>query len=115
MEMKKVSYDKSNSVEVEAVYIIDNYIGADMGIGHSVVRSHLSGKHPKMKNISSDRTYYIIDGCGKFSSNGKTIEVTKGDMLVVPKDTIYEFEGKFDAILISCPAFNPNDDVIYRD
>lgn len=110
-----IPYDRNNSVEVEENYIIDNYVGKDLKMGHSVIRSHLNGKHPLMKNTKSNRTYYFISGHGKFMINGKTVEVKAEDMLVIPKNTLYSFEGEFDAILISVPAFDPKYDVIYRD
>ena len=108
-------YDKEKSVEVEEGYVIDNYLTKDMGMGHSLVRSHLNGKHPRMKNVGQNRTYYFINGSGEFVVEGERVKVKEGDVLVIPKNTIYEFEGVFDAILISCPGFDPKDDVIYRD
>lgn len=110
-----IPYNKNNSVEVEENYVIDNYLGKDSKMGHSVIRSHLNGKHPLMKNIKSNRTYYFISGSATFNVNGEVINVKAEDVLVIPKNTLYSFEGEFDAILVSCPAFDPKYDVIYRD
>lgn len=110
-----IPFDKNNSIEVENGYIVDNYLDKPANMGYSVVRTHLDGKHPLMKNILSNRTYYIIDGNCTFQVEEQTFKLSKGDTLTIPKDTIYKFEGKFDAILISCPAFEERYDIIFRD
>ncbi len=103
------------SVQVEDKYIVDNYLDKTMNIGYSMVRTHLDGTHPLMKNVSSNRTYYFLNGKATFVVEGKTIKVSRGESLTIPKDTKYSFGGKFEAILIDCPAFDPKDDIIYRD
>lgn len=116
MEPFKISYNEKNSVEVEKGYVVDNYISEKDGIGYSVVRTHLDGQHPYMKNVSSNRTYYIINGNAEFYfENDKTQKILEGEMIVIPKNTKYAFKGKFDAILVDCPAFNPKDDIIYSE
>ena len=112
---KKVIYDKNKSIEVENGYIVDNYISKDDDIGYSVVRTHLDGKHPFMKNTNSNRTYYLINGEASFYINNQIINVSSGEMMIIPKNTKYAFKGKFDAILIDCPAFDVKYDVIYDE
>lgn len=112
---KKVIYDKNKSIEVEKGYIVDNYISKDDDIGYSVVRTHLDGRHPFMKNTNSNRTYYLINGEASFYINDQIINVSSGEMMIVPKNTKYAFKGKFDAILIDCPAFDVKYDVIYDE
>lgn len=111
----KIEYDKSKSVEVENNYIVDNFLSKTDNIGYSIVRTHLNGKHPFMKNINSNRTYYLIDGNAIFVFENEKISVKGGEMLVIPKNTKYAFKGKFNALLVDCPAFNPDDDVIYDE
>ena len=110
-----IPFNNDKSVEVEKNYIIDNYLDKTSNMGYSVVRTHLNGKHPLMKNIISNRTYYIIEGSANFEVEDKHFNLKAGDTLTISKDTLYKFEGKFDAILISCPAFDEKYDVIYRD
>lgn len=112
---KKICFEKDKSIEVEKGYVVDNYISSSDGIGYSMVRTHLDGKHPYMKNKKSNRTYYLIDGNAKFYFENETMEIDIGDMLVIPANTKYAFKGKFDAILVDSPAFNPEDDVIYDE
>lgn len=111
----KITFDKSKSVEVEKGYIVDNYLSKDHNVGYSMVRTHLDGKHPFMKNMKSNRTYYLMSGSGTFVFENETIYLQEGEILTIPKDTKYAFKGKFDALLVDCPAFNPDDDVIYDE
>lgn len=114
MDAIYIPFDKKNSIQVEAGYVIDNFLGKVHGTNHSLVCSHLDGKHPMMKNVASDRTYYLINGFATFFVNGKEIEVKANDVLYIPKNTLFSFEGKFDAVLVSVPAFDPKDDVVYH-
>lgn len=111
----KISFDKNKSVEVEKGYIVDNYLSKENNMGYSVVRTHLNGKHPFMKNINSNRTYYLIDGEAIFVVENESFDVKSGEMIIIPKNTKYAFKGKFNAILIDCPAFDPKDDVIFDE
>ncbi len=111
----KICYNELKSVEVEDGYIVDNYLTKEDNMGYSVVRTHLNGKHPYMKNISSNRTYYLINGSAIFYFEDQRITLKDGEMLVIPKNTKYAFKGKFDAILIDHPAFDSKDDIIYEE
>lgn len=114
-KQKKIIFDKSKSVEVEKGYVVDNYLSKQENMGYSMVRTHLDGKHPFMKNVRSNRTYYLIDGEAIFAFDDEKIAIQSGEMLVIPKDTKYAFKGKFDAILVDSPAFDAADDVIYDE
>ncbi len=111
----KIIFDKSKSIEVEKGYVVDNFLSKENNMGYSIVRTHLDGQHPFMKNIKSNRTYYLLNGSATFVFDDKTIDIQGGEMLTIPKDTKYSFKGKFDAILVDCPAFDPHDDIIYRE
>ena len=114
MKAFKTTFDKDKSFTAEPGYVIDNFITADDKLGYSIVRTHLSGKHPLMKNTSSHRTYYFISGTAQFSVDNELFALTSGDMMTIPKNTKYSFEGNFDAILVSVPTFNPADDIIFK-
>jgi len=111
----KICYDPSKSIEVEKDYIVDNYISKEDNIGYSMVRTHLDGSHPFMKNTSSNRTYYLIHGIATFYIENEKINLEEGEMLVIPKNTKYAFKGKFDAILVDSPAFDVKNDIIYDE
>ncbi len=111
----KFVFDEKKSIEVEKGYIVDNFLSKDDGVGYSMVRTHLNGKHPFMKNVNSNRTYYLLNGKATFVFDKEMIKVKSGEMLTIPKNTKYAFKGNFDAILVDGPAFDVRDDVIYDE
>ena len=111
----KIIFDAKKSIEVEKNYIIDNFLSKENNIGYSIVRSHLDGKHPFMKNIRSNRTYFLLKGNAQFHVENEIIDLTEGEMLVIPKNTKYAFKGHFDSLLVDCPAFDSADDIIYEE
>ncbi len=111
----KIIFDAKKSIEVEKNYIVDNFLSEKENMGYSIVRTHLNGKHPYMKNIKSNRTYFLLNGNAQFYIDDEIITLNSGEMLVIPKNTKYAFKGNFDSILVDCPAFNSNNDVIYNE
>ena len=73
------------------------------------------GSHGKTKSKSCDRVYYIIKGTGHFDINGTPEEVAQGEVVVIPKNTIYDFRpspgGVLEMLLVNTPAYEPNDEV----
>jgi mannose-6-phosphate isomerase-like protein (cupin superfamily) len=63
-------------------------------------------QHGKVKNKISDRVYYILEGKGKFVINGKSVPVGKTDVVIVPKNTPYNYLGKMKLFLVHVPAFD---------
>lgn len=109
-----IPFDKQNSVQVEDGYVIDNFLTKNHKTSHSLVCSHLNGKHPMMKNTVSDRTYYLTKGYATFYINNKQIKIRENEVIFIPKNTLFSFEGEFDAVLVCVPAFDPKDDVVYN-
>ena len=73
----------------------------------SVAYSEVSGRHGKIKTIAEDRFYFVIEGHGKFFVGKDTLDVEKNDVIVIPKNTPYDFEGKMKLIMFFTPAYNP--------
>lgn len=74
----------------------------------------ITEKHGKTKTTINDRIYYVIDGKGEFIINGKTIPVEKTDVIIVPKNTPYDYraiEGTLKLFLVHTPAYDPKGDV----
>lgn len=87
-------------------YSIDNYLTKDNVKNISVAVSHLNGKINKTKNIESDRVYYFIKAKARFEIDNEIINVSDGDVVFIQKNTLYNIEGIFDAVLINTPAFD---------
>ena len=111
----KIIFNVKKSIEVGKNYIVDNFLSKENNMGYLIVRSHLDGKHPFMKNIRSNRTYFLLKGSAQFQVENEIIDLAEGKMLVIPKNTKYAFKGYFDSLLVDCPAFNSADDIIYEE
>lgn len=74
----------------------------------------VTGKHGKVKTTKNDRVYLVLEGKGEFIINGKTIPVEETDVIIVPKNTPYDYratEGTMKLFLVHCPAFDPEADI----
>jgi mannose-6-phosphate isomerase-like protein (cupin superfamily) len=71
----------------------------------------ISGRHGLTKTTLSDRLYFIVAGSGTFTVNDETASVGCNSVVVIPKDTPYDFDGKMSAIVFSTPAFDPEYEV----
>ena len=71
----------------------------------------INGDHGKLKCLTEDRIYFIVDGSGKFVINDKTDDIETNDMIFIPKNTPYNIIGKMKYLLICSPQFDPNDDI----
>ncbi len=77
----------------------------------------VTGNHGKVKTKKSDRTYFVISGSGEFIINGNVILVKRHDMIIIPKDTLYDYKatrGKtLKLFLLHTPAYNRDAEVRY--
>lgn len=71
----------------------------------------VTGKHGKIKNIKSDRTYFVVEGEGEFVVNDKSISVKAGDVVMIPKNIPLDYNGKMKLVLVDSPAFDPDAEV----
>ncbi len=75
----------------------------------------ISGTHGRTKSKISDRIYLVLDGSGKFTIGEKTIQVKKMDVIIVPKNTPYDYKGKMKLYLVHSPAFDQSKEVSLRN
>ncbi len=73
----------------------------------------LFGRHEKVVNEISDRVYYIIDGEADFEiGDSEKGSVTGGDVVLIPKDVPYVFEGHMTYVVMNSPGYVPDSDSI---
>jgi len=80
----------------------------------SAVYFEVTGKHGMVKNTLSDRIYLVIDGKGEFLIRDEVIPVEKTDVIIIPKDTPYDYqakEGVLKLFLVHTPAFDSAKDI----
>lgn len=54
-----------------------------------------------------DFIYYILDGKGYFVIDGNNENCTRGDLVVIPAGSKFRYVGKLKMLLITTPAFYP--------
>lgn len=78
----------------------------------SVAVIEVNGNHGKVMSKISNRIYYIIEGNGIFIVDGKKLDVKKDDVVIVEKNTPYDYEGKMKLFLVHIPAWDEAQEVI---
>jgi len=73
------------------------------------------GRHPKMKSINSDRLYFILKGKGEFIVNNQSVAVKQNEVMIIPKNTPYSYEGRFTCFLVHSPAFDKAKEIRYNE
>lgn len=68
-------------------------------------------RHGLIKNIASDRVYLVLEGQGRFTIAGDAFDVVKGDVVLVPRNTPYDYEGHLKLFLVHSPANNDEADI----
>ena len=79
--------------------------------GASGAYFEVDGSHGKVKTTLSDRVYHVLEGAGQFTINDEVISVKATDVVIVPKDTPYDYQGKMKLFLVHAPAFDPTHEV----
>ena len=74
----------------------------------------VTGRHGKVKSLVSDRIYLVLEGKGEFIANEKIVPVEKNDVIIIPKNTPYDYKavrGTLKLFLVHAPAFDENKEV----
>ena len=74
----------------------------------------MTGRHGKVKSLVSDRIYLVLRGKGEFTIAGEIFPVEKDDVIIVPKNTPYDYkavEGTLEMFLVNTPAFDRDKEV----
>lgn len=69
----------------------------------------VTGSHGKVKTTISDRVYFVIEGVGEFEIDDNIFEVKEKDMIIVPKNTPYDYKAKKGTLklfLVHTPAYD---------
>ena len=77
----------------------------------SAVYFEVDGAHGKVKTTKSDRIYLILEGSGEFIIDDRIVQVEKMDVIIVPKNTFYDYKGKMKLFLVHSPAFDEDAEI----
>ncbi len=102
---------RAPEVEMNAYNTKEDFGQAGVGIVES------RGRHGRIMQPISDRVYLVIDGEGEFYFGGEegqdeeTVSVEKDDVLLIPKGTVYDYEGRMRLFLAHFPAYEQDSGV----
>jgi len=87
-------------IEVHAYNTKEDFEQASAGMVES------RGRHGRIKQLISDRIYLILEGEGEFffgEEGDEGAPVANDDVLLLPKDTVYDYQGRMRLFLVDAP------------
>lgn len=111
MPIKKFQYKNAFPIEWEGIEARSYTSEEDLDSASAIV-FEVNGNHGKVKSTVSDRVYYVIEGKGKFVTDKQEVLVKATDVILVPKNTPYDYQGEMKLFLVHVPAFDPNGEVL---
>jgi len=92
-------------IEGQAYWTKDDFANA------SAATFHVTGKHGKVQSSVSDRIYFVLSGHGEFIINDEIVPVSEKDVVIIPKNTPYDYQGTMDLFLVHTPAYDKSGEV----
>ena len=66
-----------------------------------------NGHETRIKEKECAFFYFILEGKGSFEIEDKIEECQKGDLVVIPDNTVFKYTGKMKMLLITTPWWYP--------
>jgi mannose-6-phosphate isomerase-like protein (cupin superfamily) len=102
--------EPANHLTLNALVTADLH-GSDV----SVTRVRIDGRHRRLRTDRSTRVYTVLGGQLRVHvGDGPVDQLGSGDVVVVPRGTMYGLDGTATYLVINAPAFVDGDDV-YED
>jgi len=98
---------RKNEVKVRQITpnkTADNYITKETTPTFSFATTRGDNYYEKIK-VGYSRLYFVLEGELVLTFNGKEERLEKDDVIYIEKDTEYEMNGTFNAVVINEPAF----------
>jgi len=110
--MKPKIFKKSEGVDrkVSDTFTVSNYLTSDDSDKVSVAVGTATN-HTETTQTSSDRVYFVLKG--QITVNGELVG-QPGDIIYIPGNTSYDFEGTFKVVIINSPPFRKKGENIQR-
>jgi mannose-6-phosphate isomerase-like protein (cupin superfamily) len=84
-------------------------------IGNLTLERVHKGHDKYYTNTESSKIYYVIQGQGRFKIKEELYKVHRGDIIEIPPNTEFVFEGQMELLLIMNPKFNPNCEIFGKE
>ena len=71
----------------------------------------VNGRHGRAKSTVSDRLVYILEGAGEFELGTAKFPVEATDIVVIPKNTAFDYHGTLRLLVVHVPAYDQDGEV----
>ncbi len=72
----------------------------------SVSIVEINGTNKKVINPKSDAAYFVIEGKGSFNIDGEELSVESGDLIFIPRGSVYFDKGNLKMLAINSPKYD---------
>jgi len=101
-------------IEVLAYNTKEDFERVSVGIVES------RGRHGRIRQPISDRVYLVLEGEGEFcfgdeEGDDEVVTAGKENVVIVSKDTAYDYRGRMRLFLVHTPAYEQDSDVRLDD
>lgn len=93
-----------NEQDLGALKVRELYRADDDSV--SFAKVSVQGNNETNKNMVSDMHYYVLEGSGVFVIDGKEHDVKQGDLVIIPKGSVYQDIGELVMLSVACPVFD---------
>ena len=108
--MKKSNLDDLKETDVRPGVTRRSFSGAGATLSGGTLSP---GHEPRPHTHPHEQIVYIVSGHGTFTVGDETVDVTRGDMLVVPSGVLHYAVAGGDEPMIDLSVFNPRRDDYY--
>jgi hypothetical protein len=119
MKQRYVSEEAGRSawppeIEVSAYKPTKDFGWASLGIVEA------RGRHGRVRQPTSDRVSLVLEGEGEFffgdeEGADEVVPVAMDDVVLMPKDAVYDYQGRARPFLVRPPAYEQDSDVHLDD
>lgn len=101
---KKITENEKVTRKITDVHSADNYLTKETTKNISLAINKLDGKLDLVKTVN-ERVFYFINADVDFIIDNEKVHFEDGEVLYLTKDTNYSAIGRFEAVVVNCPAF----------
>ena len=101
-----VKKNKGKKRQVDKTHSVTNFITKDFSKNVSLVLVNAKNHTATTKSVKNDRIYYVLNGKLKVKYKNNLRTAVSGDIIFIPRKTLYTLSGTFRAITINSPAFD---------
>ena len=101
---KKITKNEKTTRKITDVHSADNYLTKETTENISLAINRLDGKLNLVRTVN-ERVFYFIKADVDFIIDDEKVHFEDEEVLYLSKGVNYSAIGKFEAIVINCPAF----------